>query len=54
VQAHYSFMDREQGYLLLRGAGDEMVQAPLMTMAVVILPITTYQLPFTFGRGRRG
>jgi len=36
VQAHYSFMDREQGYLLLRGAGDEMVQAPLMTMSVVI------------------
>jgi PleD family two-component response regulator len=36
VQAHYSFMDREQGYLLLRGAGGEMVQAPVMTMNVTI------------------
>ena len=36
VQAHYSFMDREQGYLLLRGAGSEMMQAPLMTMNVNI------------------
>ena len=34
VKAHYSFTDREQGYLLLRGAGGEMVQAPLMTMAI--------------------
>jgi PleD family two-component response regulator len=36
IQAHYSFMDREQGYLLLRGAGGEMIQAPLMTMSVSI------------------
>jgi CheY-like chemotaxis protein len=36
VKAHYSFMDREQGYLLLRGAGGEMVPAPLMTMQVTI------------------
>ena len=34
VKAHYSFMDREQGYLLLRSAGGEMAQAPLMTMSV--------------------
>jgi CheY-like chemotaxis protein len=34
VQAHYSFTDREQGYLLLRGAGGEMVRAPLMTMTI--------------------
>jgi PleD family two-component response regulator len=38
VQAHYSFLDREQGYLLLRGAGGEMVQAPLMTMNVTLKP----------------
>jgi CheY-like chemotaxis protein len=36
VKAHYSFMDRELGYLLLRGAGGEMIQAPLMTMNVNI------------------
>ncbi len=36
IQAHYSFMDREQGYLLLRGAGGEMTQAPLMSMSVTI------------------
>lgn len=33
VQAHYSFMDREQGYLLMRDRrGDQMVQVPLMTL----------------------
>jgi len=36
ILAHYSFMDREQGYLLLRNAGGEMTQAPLMTMSVTI------------------
>lgn len=36
VQAHYSFLDREQGYLLLRAAGGETVQAPLMTMNVTV------------------
>lgn len=34
VLAHYSFMDREQGYLLLRGAGNKMQRAPLMTMNI--------------------
>ena len=34
VQAHYSFMDREQGYLLLRGAGGDLTQAPLMTLKI--------------------
>jgi PleD family two-component response regulator len=38
VQAHYSFMDREQGFLLLRGAGGEMQQAPLMTMQIKVTP----------------
>jgi len=34
VQAHYSFMDREQGYVLLRNADGQPVQAPLMTLKV--------------------
>ena len=36
ILAHYSFIDREQGYLLLRGAGGDMAQAPLMTMSVSV------------------
>ena len=36
VLAHYSFVDREQGYLLLRGPGGEMVQAPLMSMDIML------------------
>jgi PleD family two-component response regulator len=34
VQTHYSFMDREQGYVLIRGEDGQMTQAPLMTMNV--------------------
>jgi CheY-like chemotaxis protein len=36
ILAHYSFMDREQGYLQLRGASGELAQAPLMTMNVTV------------------
>ena len=36
ILAHYSFVDREQGYLLLRGAGGDMARAPLMTMSVTV------------------
>ena len=32
VQSHYSFMDREQGYVLMRGRDGEMVPTPLMTL----------------------
>ena len=32
--AHYSFMDREQGYVMLSGAGGQTEQAPLMTLQV--------------------
>jgi CheY-like chemotaxis protein len=38
VQAHYSFMDIEQGYVLIRGAGGDMVPAPLMTLKVTCTP----------------
>jgi GGDEF domain-containing protein len=34
VQAHYSFTDREQGYVLIRDHTGQLVQAPLMTMTV--------------------
>jgi CheY-like chemotaxis protein len=34
VQTHYSFMDREQGYVLIRDTDGQMVQAPLMTLHV--------------------
>jgi PleD family two-component response regulator len=38
VLAHYPFSDREQGFMLLRGASGRMVPAPLMSMAVRQLP----------------
>jgi DNA-binding response OmpR family regulator len=34
VPAHYSFMDREQGFMLLRTASGQMEPAPLMTLQV--------------------
>jgi DNA-binding response OmpR family regulator len=34
VKSHYSFMDREQGYVLMRGRDGQMVQTPLMTLTV--------------------
>ena len=38
VLVHYGFMDREQGYILIRGADGQMVQAPLMTLTVSARP----------------
>jgi PleD family two-component response regulator len=38
VLVHYSFMDREQGYILIRDAAGQMVQAPLMTLVVTARP----------------
>jgi PleD family two-component response regulator len=34
VPAHYSFMDREQGFVLLRSASGQLEPAPLMTLQV--------------------
>jgi CheY-like chemotaxis protein len=34
VPAHYSFIDREQGFMLLRNATGQMEPAPLMTLQV--------------------
>jgi PleD family two-component response regulator len=36
VPAHYSFMDREQGFMLLRSASGQMEPAPLMTLQVSV------------------
>jgi CheY-like chemotaxis protein len=35
VQAHYAFMDREQGFVLIRDKDGQLAQAPLMTLNVV-------------------
>jgi DNA-binding response OmpR family regulator len=35
VVAHYSFMDREQGYILARGRDGQMVPVPFMTLEVI-------------------
>ncbi len=34
VQAHYSFMDREQGYVLMRDRDGQMARTPLMTLRI--------------------
>lgn len=36
VKAHYSFTDREQGYVLIRDANGQEIQTPLMTLKVVV------------------
>jgi PleD family two-component response regulator len=38
VLVHYGFMDREQGFIQIRGADGQMIQAPLMTLAVAARP----------------
>lgn len=34
VQTHYGFMDREQGYVLIRDKDGQMIQTPLMTLNI--------------------
>ncbi len=38
VRAHYSFLDLEQGFVLIRDNTGQMVQAPLMTLNVTARP----------------
>ncbi len=38
VRAHYSFMDLEQGYVLIRDSNGQTVQAPLMTLNITARP----------------
>jgi diguanylate cyclase (GGDEF)-like protein len=44
VQAHYSFRERERGYLILQAADGSETQAPLMTLNAQLL--TSEQGPF--------
>jgi diguanylate cyclase (GGDEF)-like protein len=44
VLAHYSFRERERGYLILKAADDSETQAPLMTLNAQLL--TSEQGPF--------
>jgi hypothetical protein len=34
VLSHYNFMDRQQGFILAPGKGNEMLQTPFMTLAI--------------------
>lgn len=43
VLAHYNFMDRQQGYILSPDKNGQMVQVPLMSMAVGIVSPSTHQ-----------
>lgn len=42
VQAHYNFMDRQQGYILTGGPSGQMVQAPLMTLSIGLVTPSDY------------
>ncbi len=44
VLAHYSFREREQGYLILKGADGVETQAPLITLNALL--VTSEQGPF--------
>jgi GGDEF domain-containing protein len=40
VKTHYSFIDRERGYIVSRGPDNADVQTPLMTLAIGIVSST--------------
>jgi PleD family two-component response regulator len=40
VKAHYSFIDRERGYIVSRGPDSDDIQTPLMTLAVGVVSST--------------
>jgi PleD family two-component response regulator len=42
VLAHYNFIDRQQGYILTPAESGQMVQSPMMTIAVGIVSPTTH------------
>jgi GGDEF domain-containing protein len=42
VQTHYSFMDRQQGYIIAPDETGKMGQTPLMTLAIGVISPTTH------------
>ena len=43
VLSHYNFMDREQGFLVLKDEDGETIQTPLMTLAIGTVSPSDYQ-----------
>lgn len=43
VLLHYSFIDREQGYILVPGADGKAEKAPLMTLAIGVVSPSEYE-----------
>jgi GGDEF domain-containing protein len=43
VVTHYSFTDRERGYIVAKGQEGSEVQVPLMSMSVGLVSSTTHQ-----------
>lgn len=43
VLSHYSFMDREQGYIMATGQGGQPEQTPLMSLSIGIVSPSQYQ-----------
>ncbi len=41
VQAHYNFMDREQGYIIAKDSDGKEIQVPLMALAVGAVSVQT-------------
>jgi PleD family two-component response regulator len=42
VQAHYNFMDRQQGYIMASGDDGQMQRTPLMNMAIGVVSPATF------------
>jgi len=42
VLTHYNFMDRQQGFIMASGEGNQLIQTPLMTLAVGIVGPSTH------------
>ena len=42
-QAHYNFMDREQGFILAPGSNGEMQKTPLMTLAIGVVSPSSHE-----------
>ena len=42
ILTHYNFMDRQQGFIMTPGEGNQSIQTPLMTLAVGIIGPSTH------------